>query len=111
MLFRSKILKSDPNCRTCQKQVYPALEKQTANLETVLCGRNTVQIHQKSELNLKEWANKLQYIATIKETPFLMKAQLSKEMQFVLFPDGRVLIQGTEDVTKARTWYDRYIGS
>lgn len=106
-----KLTQTDSNCPTCQKQLYPALKLHTSNLETVLCGRNTVQIHQKSTINLKEWAKKLQHVATIKETPFLIKAQLSHEMQLVLFPDGRVLVQGTEDIVKARSLYDRFIGS
>lgn len=101
----------DTECPTCQKQIYPALKTYTADIETVLCGRNTVQIHQKTRFDLKEWSNKLKKVATIKETPFLIKAQLQGSIQFVLFPDGRVLIQGTEDTVKARTWYDRYIGS
>lgn len=106
-----KLSHTDPNCHTCQKQIYPALKQRSTDLETVLCGRNTVQIHQLEQLNLKDWAKKLGPIATVKETPFLIKAQISEDARFVLFPDGRVLVQGTEDVVKARSWYDRYIGS
>ena len=106
-----KLSKPDPNCLTCQKKIYPALKLRTSDLETVLCGRNTVQIHQKTNIDLKEWSQKLKKVATIKQTPFLIKALLSEDIQFVLFPDGRVLVQGTEDIVKARTWYDQYIGS
>src|SRR5699024_7212995 len=94
--YEIKILEPDPDCPTCQKNIYPALKQQTSDFETVLCGRNTVQIHQKSKLDLKGWSQKLGRVATVKETPFLIKAQMSDGIQFVLFPDGRVLVQGTE---------------
>lgn len=106
-----KLMRTDPDCLTCQQQTYPALQKKVTDVETVLCGRDTVQIQQHDQLDLKEWVKKLDPVATVKETPFLIKAQISETIQFVLFPDGRILVQGTEDIAKARTWYDRYIGS
>src|SRR5690625_7869190 len=57
----------NPNCPTCQKHHFPSLEKRAENPETVLCGRNTVQIHEKKEMNLsrseerrvgKEWRDR-----------------------------------------------------
>lgn len=109
--YDMKLSQIDPNCQTCQKQTFPDLKRHSTDSETVLCGRNTVQIHQRSNLDLNDWAKKLGSVATVKQTPFLIKVQLTAGIQFVLFPDGRVLVQGTEDIVEARTWYDRYIGS
>ncbi|PAV29061.1 thiamine biosynthesis protein ThiF [Virgibacillus profundi] len=109
--YDMKFPKPNPTCPTCQQKKFPALQKTAKANETVLCGRNTVQIHQKSQLDLTKWEKRLSSVAAVKRTPFLVKAQFDDEMNFVLFPDGRVLIQGTEDQVKARTWYDRYIGS
>ncbi|MEW9677932.1 ThiF family adenylyltransferase [Lentibacillus sp. L22] len=109
--FDMKLTSPDPGCLTCQKKAYPALRKQAQDAETVLCGRNTVQIHKQSAWDLKKVEGQLQKIMKTKRTPFLLKAQLNHEATFVLFPDGRVLVQGTEDTIKARTLYDRYIGS
>jgi len=109
--YDMKFPKADPDCPTCRRFVYPSLHRQAADHETVLCGRNTVQIHQKSHMDLKKWENRLKHVAAINRTPFLLKVQFDNELNFVIFPDGRVLIQGTEDRTKARNWYDRYIGS
>lgn len=99
------------NCPTCGQHTYPALQKTTRDYETVLCGRNTVQIHQKSEMDLVKWEQRLATIANVKRTPFLLKVQINNKIHFVIFSDGRVLIQGTEDIVEARTLYDRYIGS
>lgn len=100
-----------PECPTCQKKEYPALKKEAQDQETVLCGRNTVQIHQQSTLDLGKWTKQLSGVAAVKQTPFLVKAAFEQGITLVLFSDGRVLIQGTEDTVVARSWYDRYIGS
>ncbi|MFA1820418.1 ThiF family adenylyltransferase [Virgibacillus oceani] len=109
--YEIRLSNRNPNCPTCQEDLYPSLEKHAENLETVLCGRNTVQIHEKKEMDLSKWEDKLSRIAETKRTPFLLKAEFNNHIQFILFPDGRVLVQGTEDIISARTWYDRYIGS
>src|SRR5699024_10890710 len=44
--YDMKFPKADPDCPTCRRFVYPSLHRQAADHETVLCGRNTVQIHQ-----------------------------------------------------------------
>lgn len=99
------------DCLTCQQKHYPALQQYATDDETVLCGRNTVQIHREQKMDLSEWAYKLSQVADIKKTPFLLKARFDEQLTFVIFPDGRVLVQGTEDVVTARAQYDRYIGS
>ncbi|MFZ3580337.1 ThiF family adenylyltransferase [Virgibacillus sp. DJP39] len=99
------------NCPTCQTREFPSLKRKVENAEIVLCGRNSVQIHQKTKLNLKIWKDKLAPVSAVKQTPFLLKAEFEQGITFILFSDGRVLVQGTEDTVIARSWYDRYIGS
>lgn len=103
--------KPKADCPSCQNKEYPALKKGAQDQETVLCGRNTVQIHQQSTFNLVKWKQKLSDVAIVKQTPFLVKATFEQGITLVLFSDGRVLVQGTEDTVTARSWYDRYIGS
>lgn len=106
-----KLVNANPDCETCGEALYPSLQKQAADTETVMCGRNTVQIQEKQHMNLEEWESRLNAVAAVSRTPFLLKAQFDEQMNMVIFPDGRVLVQGTEDKMKARTLYDRYIGS
>lgn len=101
----------DPACPTCGKHKFPSLSRSAQEVETVLCGRDTVQIHQQEKMNLDEWEKRLSGVSKITRTPFLLKAVFQNDLTFVMFPDGRVLVQGTEDTIKARTMYDRYIGS
>lgn len=101
----------DSACPVCTHDTFPALERSPSSDTSVLCGRNTVQIHQKQSIDLAQWGKQLSSIADVKQTPFLLKAHVDAQKEFVLFPDGRVLVQGTEDPIEARAWYDRYIGS
>ena len=103
---------SEPNrsCPTCVLKQYPALSATRAEV-TTLCGRETVQISSGERFDLNEWEEKLGRVATVKKTPFLLRVELQEGERLVLFPDGRVLVQGTEDITRARTLYSKYIGN
>ncbi|MEX2415285.1 MAG: ThiF family adenylyltransferase [Paenibacillaceae bacterium] len=109
-IFNMKLPESKNDCPTCQLKLYPSLnlrESQTATL----CGRDTVQIKGPKPIELEQWKHKLSQVCKVNLNPFLLKAELPEGERLVLFSDGRVLIQGTEDVIRARTLYDRYIGS
>ena len=108
--YHFKFSAVNEECPTCAKRLFPALRQNMGENEMTLCGRNTVQIHIRNEMNISLLEKKLEKVATIQKTPFLLKASFDN-IQFVIFPDGRVLIQGTEDHIFARTMYDRYIGS
>ncbi|MGM8213917.1 ThiF family adenylyltransferase [Virgibacillus sp. W0430] len=108
-MYNIKFTTSDPTCPTCSLKKYPSL-LDAVDEETVLCGRDTVQIHTRTAMDLQFWENKLAEVGSVQLTPFLLKVRI-ESIQFVIFPDGRVLVQGTEDAAIARSLYDRYIGS
>ncbi|WP_227934983.1 ThiF family adenylyltransferase [Alkalihalobacillus deserti] len=99
--------KSD--CPTCQKKEYPALFDEEDHI-TTLCGRETVQIQRKEKIDLNVWSKRLKGVAEVQVTPFLLRVHLKEGERLVLFPDGRVLIQGTEDMTRAKSLYSKYMG-
>ncbi|MCK0471515.1 ThiF family adenylyltransferase [Halalkalibacter sp. APA_J-10(15)] len=107
--FDLKMDQPKEHCPTCQKREFPALSDEEDHI-TTLCGRETVQIHTGQELNLAAWSKRLSKVAEVKKTPFLLRAHLSGEERLVLFPDGRVLVQGTEDVSRAKSIFNQYIG-
>lgn len=110
--YRYEMKFSEPrhDCPTCQKHDYPALNPAAKEIITVLCGRETVQIQAEDRFDLEVWAERLKQIGKVQKTPFLLKVELPEGERFVLFPDGRTLIQGTEDQVRAKTLYSRYIG-
>ncbi|MDY0396691.1 ThiF family adenylyltransferase [Virgibacillus halophilus] len=62
-----KFSEQSASCPTCVQRRYPALQASAADEETVLCGRNTVQIHRKQKMDLSEWEQRLSNVATVKK--------------------------------------------
>lgn len=108
--FEMKFGEPADNCPCCQLKQYPALHLEEQDAFTSLCGRDTVQITGSSELDLESWRQRLEPIAKVSSFPFLLRAELPEGERLVLFPDGRVLVQGTDDIVRAKTLYTRYIG-
>ncbi|OIJ16746.1 thiamine biosynthesis protein ThiF [Anaerobacillus alkalilacustris] len=109
-IYEMNFSKKKDTCPTCSLKEYPALQEANEQAVTSLCGRETVQINMGHRLDLDEWATKLSKVAEITKTPFLLRAQLTEGERLVLFPDGRTLVQGTEDIIRAKNLYARYIG-
>lgn len=108
--YSMKFSSPKKDCPCCQKKEYPALVQGARNEITSLCGRETIQIKVEDSFDLNEWSKKLENTTKIRKTPFLLKAELEEGERLVIFPDGRVLVQGTEDSGRARAIYARYIG-
>ncbi|WP_078428199.1 ThiF family adenylyltransferase [Alkalihalobacterium alkalinitrilicum] len=106
-----KWTKPKADCLTCGEKVYPSLNVENEDQFLSLCGRETVQISPKSikERDLDEWASRLSKIGDVQKTPFLVRCEVD-DLRLVLFTDGRVLIQGTDDISKAKNTYTKYIG-
>ncbi|UTR14431.1 ThiF family adenylyltransferase [Salipaludibacillus sp. LMS25] len=103
--------KPNPTCPTCQLKEYPALGNGEWGQMTTLCGRDTVQIHYTLSHDLTYWEKTLKGISkSTNMTPFLLKVVLHEGERFVLFPDGRTLVQGTEDIGRAKALYTKYLG-
>jgi adenylyltransferase/sulfurtransferase len=107
--FDLKMNNVKEGCPTCQSKEYPALVEDE-DYVTTLCGRETVQIQRKAPIDLKRWDTTFESIAETKLTPFLLKVQLPEGERLVLFPDGRVLVQGTEEIARAKSLYSKYMG-
>lgn len=101
-----------PDCPTCGRREFPSLSQEAAEAGPVtLCGRETVQIAGRRALDLAALERTLRRSCTVAANPYLLRAELPGGERLVIFPDGRVLVQGTEDLGRAQSLYDRYIGS
>ena len=109
--FDMRLSPPRPDCPTCGKNPsYPSLYADEAEAAT-LCGRETVQLRAVRALPLDAAANRLAAAgARIERNPYLLRAALPEGERLVLFPDGRALVQGTTDISRAKTLFDRYIG-
>jgi adenylyltransferase/sulfurtransferase len=76
-----------------------------------LCGRNSVQIHERSRpVDLEEMEQRLRPHGSVQRNDLLLRFQRGDHM-LTLFADGRAIIQGTTDVAIARSLYARFVGS
>lgn len=102
-----------PDCPACGRGEFQFLDPSADNQEayTTLCGRDSVQIVPRNEqpVNLEDEAKVLQKIGSVERNPFLLRFHID-EFTLVLFKDGRVLVQGTQDIAMAKSLYAKYIG-
>jgi molybdopterin/thiamine biosynthesis adenylyltransferase len=101
----------DPNCRACGKREFVYLEG-AGGVPTALCGRNAVQIRQPESrgLDLAVLKARLERLAPVRANRYLLRCFLDP-YELTVFPDGRAIIKGTEDVAVARGIYAKYIGT
>lgn len=77
---------------------------------TVLCGRDSVQVSLGKELDMPQLREWLQgQGCRLQANRYLLKAHLPQGERLVLFPDGRVLVQGTSDAARAEELCRHYV--
>lgn len=106
-------LKAAGNCPTCgDNPAFPYLEGAKGSHTTVLCGRNAVQLAGMGDgkLSLSDLAGKLKPLGTVTQNPFLLRFSVD-DYVLTVFPDGRAIVGGTEDIAVAKNLYARYVGA
>jgi molybdopterin-synthase adenylyltransferase len=100
------------DCPCCVHRRFEWLEGGLGSHTTTLCGRNAVQVAVRRTIpvNFPEMAARLDGLGTVGHNSFMLRFA-TDGYEFTVFPDGRAIIKGTNDVTKARTLYAQYVGS
>jgi molybdopterin/thiamine biosynthesis adenylyltransferase len=99
-----------PDCVVCGQRNFTRLRGE-GRPHITLCGRNSIQIHEHHRpVDLASMAERLRPHGDVRCNQLLLQFRRG-EHAITLFADGRALIQGTTDVTLARTLYARYISS
>jgi adenylyltransferase/sulfurtransferase len=109
--FQMVRIPRSPECPACVERKFPHLESNPSGAVS-LCGRNAVQITPPpgSKLDLTEAEKKLAPLGRVRRNVYLLKFA-ADGCEITLFPDARAIIQGTNDVAKARSLYARYVGA
>lgn len=100
----------DPSCPCCGPEPNREFLAGDRRTPVSLCGRNAVQIHLRNSLDLSELASRLAPLAPVKANEFALRF-FPDTYEITVFPDGRAIIKGTQDIPTARSLYARYIGS
>jgi adenylyltransferase/sulfurtransferase len=104
-------LREAADCPACQRHEFDWLSGRRASQAAVLCGRNAVQYRPPGaeQISLDELERKLVGIGRVSRNPFLLRLAVGDYL-LTIFPDGRAIIGGTDDVAVARGVYARYVG-
>jgi molybdopterin/thiamine biosynthesis adenylyltransferase len=100
-----------PNCPTCVERRFEFLAGIGVSDTKILCGKNAVQIHvpEGRKVDLAMLSERLRKSGTVFETPFLLRFSVDS-YRITVFPDGRGIVDGTENPDEARKIYARWIG-
>jgi len=104
-------LREQVDCPACKHHQFPWLAGTRGSQSAVLCGRNAVQLtHTGAGVSLDELSRRLEDVGEVNRNPFLLRLRVD-QYELTVFPDGRAIIGGTDDVATARTVYAKYVGS
>ncbi len=102
--------KTRSGCRACGQRDFIHLAGE-GRPHITLCGRNSVQIHERQRpIDFNEMDRRLQPHGIVRHNDFVLKFW-HEPYEMTLFPDGRAIIKGTTDTAVARSLYARYVGS
>ncbi|HXQ25045.1 MAG TPA: TOMM precursor leader peptide-binding protein [Candidatus Acidoferrales bacterium] len=109
--FQSIRVARNPGCRACARREFAFLAGD-AQPHITMCGRDSVQIHERSRrLDLGELGRRLAPAAAeVRNNDFLLRFRVPP-YELTVFADGRAIVKGTKDPAVARSLYARYIGA
>lgn len=105
-------LREAVDCPTCKQRKFEFLEGIRGSHWAVLCGRNAVQLSfpDRQKISLADLADRLQPLGQVDVNAYLLRFSV-EGLIITVFPDGRAIVSGTEDVAVARKMYAQYLGS
>ncbi len=110
--FQSIQVPRNPDCAACVHHDFRYLAGEVQPHIT-LCGRDSVQIHERSRrLDLTDLGQRLlsASVAEVRSNDFLLRFRVPP-YEMTVFADGRAIIKGTKDPAIARSLYARYLGA
>ncbi|MGA3066338.1 MAG: ThiF family adenylyltransferase [Tepidisphaeraceae bacterium] len=104
------------DCPCCGKREFPFLSTVGEDFTTTLCGRSAVQVQsagRKMEIQLARAAERLRPAGLVRTNAYFLRCRLNDPagIELTLFPDGRLLVHGTDDPLRAKSIYARFIGT
>jgi hypothetical protein len=101
------------DCPCCGLRRFDFLDSHASDSVLSLCGRDAVQVRGDRPIELKHLAIKWRSHGPVEENRFFIRCRLDSPAQTVLtaFQDGRLIVQGTHDLGRAKSLYAQFIGS
>ena len=105
-------LREAGRCRACCQRDFEWLDGRRGSKTAVLCGRNAVQLRPDGigSIDLPSLAQSLDGVADVFANDYLLRAETDK-YTVTIFPDGRAIVAGTDDVGVARSVFAQLVGA
>ncbi len=109
---QSEPLGRAPDCPCCAQRRFEFLEARVTSRTASLCGRDAVQVSpgHPVKLDLADLTRRLDGVGAVSSSRYLLRLAVGAH-ELTIFPDGRAIIKGTDDVAMARSLYSRYVGA
>lgn len=99
----------DPNCPCCGQGKFQHLEAKAASSARI-CGRDAVQVQGAGRpVDLADLARRLAPHGGVRSGEHAVRFTCPPH-ELMIFPDGRAIVRGTQQVGVARSLYARYVG-
>ena len=107
----SMVVSRAQSCICCGERRFEFLNGEHGSSSTVFCGRNAVQItpENKTVPDFKRLREELSPFGKVTVSGMLLEFCVD-EHRLLVFPDGRMLVMGTNDVARAKCLVARYMG-
>ena len=104
-------LRDQGPCPACVQGKRDWLHGQRGSHATLLCGRNAVQVRlsDESRFDLSAIAGQIPVDQISLRNEFMLRV-VHEDLHLTLFPDGRVIVNGTEDEHRAKSAVARVVG-
>jgi adenylyltransferase/sulfurtransferase len=103
----------DPRCPCCGDRHFEFLSSPVHDHSVKLCGRDAVQVQGAARIALPAMAERWRPLGAVEESRYFVRCQLTEptDLRLTLFADGRLIVQGTTDTTRAKSIYARFVGT
>ena len=99
-------------CPTCRHADHPWLEGRLICRATPLCGRDAVQVPSAGgPVDLAAVAERLAVVGPVAANRWIVRADVEQGIQLSVFADGRAIVSGTREESRARAIVARYLGA
>ena len=104
---------AEHGCATCRGSDFPWLEGRLGTQAAAICGRDAVQIASPvgMKVDLAALAARLGPLGAVTANPWLVRAEVEQVIQLSVFADGRAIVSGTREESRARAIVARYVGA
>jgi len=103
----------EQGCATCRGGDFPWLEGRIGTQAAAICGRDAVQVAaaRPGAVDLAALAGRLADFGAVTANPWLVRAEVEPGILLSVFSDGRAIVAGTREESKARAIVARYVGA